>query len=171
MYQHADKHAYNPFLSRSRQISLSLTQNKMEIGYAIKCVQQALQTAMDSALKSHRLTMAQYVVLFNLLNHPGVSSAELARLSFVTPQTMMRLVKSLEGSGYLARTQSSQTPRILKARLTPKGSTAFRAATRDVDLVLSRMLRGVQDKELEQLGLLLHKMLGQLEEPQSSANI
>lgn len=143
----------------------------MEIGYAIKCVQQALQTAMDSALKNYHLTMAQYVVLFNLLNHPGVSSAELARLSFVTPQTMIRLVKNLERSGFLARAQSSQAPRILKARLTPKGATAFRAATEDVDLVLSRMLSGIQDKELEQFGLLLHKMLQQLEEPQSSTTI
>ena len=152
------------------KLVLSMKQNKMEIGYAIKCVQQALQTSMDSALKNHHLTMAQYVVLFNLLNHPGVSSAELARLSFVTPQTMMRLVRNLERSGFLARTESSQTPRILKARLTPKGSTAFRAATDDVDLVLSRMLSGVQDKELEQLGMLLQKMLQQLE-PQSSTAV
>ena len=159
------------FLSRPREVGLDMKQDKMEIGYAIKCVQQALQLAMDSALKIHHLTMAQYVVLFNLLNHPGVSSAELARLSFVTPQTMMRLVKNLEQSGFLARTQSSQTPRILKARLTPKGATAFRASTRNVDLVLSRMLRGIQDRELEQLGLLLHQMLQQLEEPQSSSTI
>ena len=143
----------------------------MEIGYAIKCVQQALQIAMDSALKNDHLTMAQYVVLFNLLNHPGVTSAELARLSFVTPQTMMRLVKGLERSGFLARTQSAQTPRILKARLTPKGATAFRAASHDVDLVLSRMMSGIQERELEQLGLLLHKMLQQLEEPQSSTTL
>ena len=145
--------------------------DKMEIGYAIKCVQQALQTAMDSTLKNHHLTMAQYVVLFNLLHHAGASSAELARLSFVTPQTMMRLVKSLERSDFLTRSQSSQTPRILKTRLTPKGATVFRAATREVDLVLSRMLNGIQDKELEQLDLLLHKMLRQLEEPQSSTTI
>ena len=137
----------------------------------IKCVQQALNTTMDSALKTHHLTMAQYVVLFNLLNHPGASSAELARLSFVTPQTMMRLVKSLERSDFLTRTQSSQTPRILKARLTPKGATVFRAATREVDLVLSRMLNGIQDRELEQVDLLLHKMLRQLEEPQSSTTV
>ena len=143
----------------------------MEIGYSIKLVQQALNSSMDSGLKNHHLTMAQYVVLFNLLQHPGASSAELARLSFVTPQTMMRLVKSLERSGFLARSQSSQTPRILKARLTPKGATVFRAATREVDLVLSRMLNGIQDKELEQFGLLLHRMLRQLEEPQSSTTI
>lgn len=148
-----------------------MKQDKMEIGYMIKCVQQALNTTMDSALKNHHLTMAQYVVLFNLLHHPGASSAELARLSFVTPQTMMRLVKSLERSDFLTRTQSSQTPRILKARLTPKGATVFRAATREVDLVLSRMLNGIQDRELEQLDLLLHKMLRQLEEPQSPTTI
>lgn len=145
----------------------NMKQDNMEIGYAIKCVQQALNTSMDFALKSHHLTMAQYVVLFNLLQHPGASSAELARLSFVTPQTMMRLVKSLERSGFLTRTESSQTPRILKARLTPKGATVFRTASHEVDRVLSRMMNGIQDRELEQFGLLLQRMLRQLEEPQS----
>ena len=150
---------------------IRMKQDKMEIGYAIKCVQQALNTSMDSALKNHHLTMAQYIVLFNLLQNPGASSAELARLSFVTPQTMMRLVKSLERSSFLTRAQSSQTPRILKARLTTKGATVFRTATREVDLVLSRMMSGIQDRELEQLGSLLQRMLRQLEEPQSPITI
>jgi DNA-binding MarR family transcriptional regulator len=148
-----------------------MQQDKPEIGYLMKRVQQALYSALDSALKDHHLTMAQYAVLFNLLQNPGASSAGLARLSFVTPQTMMRLVKNLEQSGFLTRTQSSEAPRILKARLTSKGATVFRAATRDVSLVYSRMLSGIRDAELEQLGRLLNKMLQQLEESQSSTAI
>ncbi|SRR5579864_2448694 len=145
-----------------------MQQDKPEIGYLIKRVQQTLHLALDSALKDHHLTMAQYAVLFNLLQNPGASSAKLARLSFVTPQTMMRLVKNLEHNGFLTRTKSSQTPRILNARLTTKGATAFRAATRDVSLVYSRMLNGIRDTELEQISRLLNRMLQQLEESQSS---
>jgi DNA-binding MarR family transcriptional regulator len=146
-----------------------MQQDKPEIGYLIKRVQQTLHSALDSALKDHHLTMAQYAVLFNLLHNPGASSAKLARLSFVTPQTMMRLVKNLEENGFLTRTQSSQAPRILKARLTSKGETVFRAATHDVSLVYSRMLSGIRNTELEQIGRLLNKMLQQLGESQSSS--
>ena len=65
----------------------------------IKRAQQALRNAIDPALSDLELTTAQYAALYNLRRHPGASNAELARLSFVTPQTMVRIVSGLERAG------------------------------------------------------------------------
>jgi DNA-binding MarR family transcriptional regulator len=72
-----------------------------EVGYLIKRVQQALRGVLDSILAGSGLTMAQYAVLYNLAHSPGASNAELARLSFRTPQTTIRLVRGLERKHFL----------------------------------------------------------------------
>jgi hypothetical protein len=66
------------------------------IGYLLKRVQFRLRSQMDKVLESKGLTTPQYAVLSFLEHEPGASSAELARRSFVTPQTMIRIVENLE---------------------------------------------------------------------------
>jgi DNA-binding MarR family transcriptional regulator len=147
---------------RSQRVALA--PEKKEIGYVIKVAQQALHTALDSALSVHKLTMSQYAVLFNLARHPGASSAELARLSFVTPQTMIRLIQALEHKGLVVRVRSSESARILEAQVTTKGARVLEVAHREVDAVYSRMLDGIQDTQLEELSSSLKRMIRQLEQ-------
>src|ERR1700722_9693573 len=73
------------------------------IGYLLKRVQHSLRSRMDKVLESKGLTTPQYAVLSFLENEPGASSAELARRSFVTPQTMIRIVENLETLGLIRR--------------------------------------------------------------------
>lgn len=49
--------------------------------------------------------MPQYAVLTILATKPRLTSAELARKAFVTPQTIYELIKGLEKKGLLARAQ------------------------------------------------------------------
>jgi DNA-binding MarR family transcriptional regulator len=57
------------------------------IGYLLKRVQAGLRAEMDEALEAKRLTTPQYAVLSALEREPGISNADLARRSFVTPHT------------------------------------------------------------------------------------
>jgi len=141
-----------------------MRKGKKEIGYAVKHAQQALHSAIDEALRGKNLTMSQYVVLFNLTSHPGASSAELARMSFVTPQTMIRLVKALESSGLVVRRESTQSSRILKAQVTSKGKVAVHSAEAEVEAVYSQMLAGFEDKEIDLVTSSLNKMTRHLQE-------
>jgi DNA-binding MarR family transcriptional regulator len=136
-----------------------------EIGYVVKRLQHDLRRALDSVLARHHLSMAQYSVLYQVSRHPAVSSAELGRLSFVTPQTTIRIVQNLERTGLLARTQSPRSSRVLETRLTRKGRGALRIAQRSVDGVSSRMLAGVPERELVKFGTLMEQMIRQLQEP------
>ena len=123
----------------------------LELGYLIKRAQQALRNTIDPALFDVGLTMAQYAALYHLRRHSGASNAELARLSFVTPQTMVRIVVDLEQRGLISRTRSSHNARVLESQLSPQGSAALDRAQDRVDAVHDRMLDGVLPSEIKRL--------------------
>ena len=146
------------------QCATELAPEKNEVGYLIKLAQQSLHAALDSALSVHEVTMSQYAVLFNLSRHPGASSAELARLSFVTPQTMIRLIQALERKGLVVRARSSESSRVLEAQVTSKGAGVLRVAQHTVEAVYSRMLDGIREDQLEGLTSSLRRIIRQLEQ-------
>jgi DNA-binding MarR family transcriptional regulator len=135
-----------------------------EVGYLVKRVQQALRTMLDSTLASQDLTTAQYAVLYHLAHSPGASNAELARLSFATPQTTIRLVHELERKRFLRRRPSPRDPHILEARLTKDGTRVLQIAQRKVDAIHARMLGSLSRSESEQLATWLAYLAEQLED-------
>lgn len=71
------------------------------LGFALKRLQQVLRGAMDAALGEHGLSTPQYLVLAMLKEHPGSTNADLARLSFVSAPTMLRMVEALNIAGLI----------------------------------------------------------------------
>jgi DNA-binding MarR family transcriptional regulator len=136
-----------------------------EVGYLVKRVQLALRTLLDSTLIGLELTTAQHAVLYHIAHSPGASNAELARLSFVTPQTMIRLVRGLERKHFLLRRPSPRNPHVLEARLTKDGTRVLRAAQREVDSIHDRMLGSLGRAEREQLASWLTYLAERLEGP------
>lgn len=98
------------------------------LGYALKRAQQALRARLDSRLRNIGLTMPQYSVLAGLEFNAGLSSAELARRAFVTPQTMQSIIVTLERDGLVKRTAHPVHGRVLTTELTPQGRSALHAA-------------------------------------------
>ena len=99
------------------------------IGFALKQAQQALRTHMDAALQQIGLTTPQYAVLNFLQIAPGASNAELARRSFVTPQTMQGIVVALERSGFVVRAPHAKHGRVQTTELTNQGRNVLAAAS------------------------------------------
>jgi DNA-binding MarR family transcriptional regulator len=135
-----------------------------ELGYLIKRAQQAVRNALDPALAQSGLTAAQYAVLYNLARHDGASSADLARLSFVTPQTMARIVADLERKGLLTRTPSPQHGRVFQAHLTTTGARLLGDAQRHIDSIHVQMLEGMSDAQRRQLAAALTRIAERLED-------
>ena len=105
------------------------------LGYQVKRLQQALRARMDGVLAEHGLTMPQYSVLAQLAERPGISNADLARLSFVTPPTMIRIVTTLEELGLLSRVGRPAEGRARAALLSAAGERRLAEASADVDAV------------------------------------
>ena len=90
---------------------------------------------MDGVLAEHGLTMPQYAVLAQLAARPGISNADLARLSFVTPPTMIRIVTTLEELGLLSRIDRPTGGRARATQLSADGKRRVAAASASVDAV------------------------------------
>lgn len=126
-------------------------------GYLVKRVQVALRVAMDRALESKGLTTPQYAVLSALQKAPGLSNAELARRAFVTPQTMIRIVSSLEERGLVTRVEHPSHGRILETRLAAAGQKAVNACHQRVKRVENRMEGDLSETERRTLVDLLER--------------
>ncbi|MGB3634032.1 MAG: MarR family transcriptional regulator [Rubrobacteraceae bacterium] len=110
------------------------------VGYQLKRVQHALRGRMDEALRSMGLTTPQYAALSALEGAPGLSGAELARRSFVTPQTMNGVLANLEAAGLIERHPHPEHGRVLQAYLTEPGEELVSRTHRVVEDIEERML-------------------------------
>lgn len=133
------------------------------VGYELKRAQQALRGAMDSALRELGLTPAGYAALAVLEEAPRVSSAELARRSFVTAQTMGGVVSGLERAGFVERRRHRGHGRILETALTEAGRSLVADAHRRVRAIEERMLGGLRPEERRALLELLRRCTAALE--------
>lgn len=68
-------------------------------------LEHALRASMDEALRVAGISAPQYATIVGLDAHPGSTNATLARILFVTPQTMNELIQGLEAAGLVERTE------------------------------------------------------------------
>jgi len=104
------------------------------------------------------LTLPEFVCLRMLSLSPGLSSAELARHTSVTPQAMNTVLRKLEDNGVVERPESVSSGRALPATLTSQGRALLRraeAAVRVADAHILSKLTDAQQREFK-------RMLGRL---------
>lgn len=128
---------------------------KDQVGFLLKRVQQAFRAQMDNALSSNGLTSSQYAVLAHLRESPELSNAELARRSFVTAPTMIRIVQDLEKLGFIVKSENENHKKVINVALTLKGEKILEACTSKVSAIQKRMIYGMSEFEITQLSSLL----------------
>ena len=133
-----------------------------DIGYMVKSLQQGLRAAVSRQLRALDLTMADFTALSVMSNAPGLSNAELAKLCFVTPQTMHQVVARLEERNLIRRQSGGTRKDGLKASLTPEGKRMLRRCMAINERVHATMLAGLTDADQERLGNLLQHCLDRL---------
>ncbi|WP_163509124.1 MarR family winged helix-turn-helix transcriptional regulator [Fodinicola acaciae] len=91
--------------------------------YLVKRLELVTRALLDDALRPFGLTSLQYTALTVLENTGQLSSAQLARRSFLRAQTMHEMVLTLEKRGLIGRQPKDGNRRILLADLTDAGRT------------------------------------------------
>lgn len=94
----------------------------------VKRAEQATQSAKADLLRPFGLTPAQQNALAVAAEHPGITSAELARRVLVTPQTMTSTLARLERDGLIIRATHELHRSLVEVRLTQRGTDIFTAA-------------------------------------------
>lgn len=127
------------------------------VGYQLKRTQQALRAAMDADLRGLGVTTPQYAILSAVAAAGPLSGAELARRSFVTPQTMNAILLNLESAGLIVRRPHPEHGRVIETHLAPRGRSILRRAHSAVQDVEARMLHGLSTAEQDRLAVALRR--------------
>jgi DNA-binding MarR family transcriptional regulator len=122
---------------------MQLSEAERSVGYLVKRVQQGLRRRCDAALRPTGLSMAQYAALRALAEHPEASAAELARLCFVTRQSLQDLLTGLRAAGLVETADAPPRGRARSLCLTRRGSRQLKAADDAVFGVEVVMLQGI----------------------------
>lgn len=99
----------------------------------------AMEHAMASTAEELNLTLLQLAALAELNHDASLSTADLARLTFVTPQNMSLTVSKLAAGGYLTRKSHPTNARIKRLVLTPRGAKVLRRAVARAVLIEREM--------------------------------
>jgi DNA-binding MarR family transcriptional regulator len=111
----------------------------------------AMEHEMAATAKELNLTLLQLAALAEL-NHDGrLSTADLARLTFVTPQNMSLTVSKLETGGFLLRKPHQTNARVNRLVLTGQGVTVLRKAVVRAAAVEREMFAGLSSRQKKEL--------------------
>lgn len=118
-------------------------------------LQHLVRAELREALTDLELTPVQSTVLQLVDRSPGSSSADLARRTQVTAQTMHRIVGDLERRGLLDLQTRPGHGRIRDANLTSEGRGVMAAADLRAQVIEDRMTDGMTQRQRDQLVQLL----------------
>jgi DNA-binding MarR family transcriptional regulator len=115
-------------------------------GYLIGRVDRIIRRSFEAVLDSHGVTLAQYTALSVLAARPGLSSAQLARRSLVSPQGMNNIVNDLENKGLIERTPHENGGRILRVAISPQGVKVLELCDEAVSQIEDALLSSLTDE-------------------------
>ena len=96
------------------------------ISYVVGRLDRALRREIGTLVAP--LTVPQYTALSILRDRAGLSNAQLARRSYVTPQSMNEVIAALEREGLVARSPAANHGRVLEMTSPRPASTSSPAA-------------------------------------------
>lgn len=135
------------------------------VTYLVKRLELAVRAAMDGVVGELGVTALQYTALSVLQRHPGMSGAQLARRSFVSPQAGSEMTAVLERKGLVSRSPDPSNRRIRRVELTPGGRELLAACDREMDEIERAMLADLSGAEAERLAASLAACVASLTGP------
>jgi DNA-binding MarR family transcriptional regulator len=159
---------YSPGMAKKRQRQLAKVAPNSDSRpvprtlYLVARVRHKTFVHLEAALQPHGVTTTQFRILTALLHGEKRSSAELARTFGVTPQTMIKQIAILEGSGLIERNLAKGSKRVLEVTLTEAGRVALRACENASTAVEARIFACLEPDELHTYRALMQKVLAGL---------
>ena len=126
--------------------------------YVTKQVELATRARLEEIARPHGVTALQYTALTVLeRQHAPISSAALARLSFVTAQTMADMVGALERRALVRRDPDPTNRRRLLIPLTADGTALLRTVEPAVVALEAELMSGMSAGEQATFARLLDR--------------
>jgi DNA-binding MarR family transcriptional regulator len=126
-------------------------EGRARVAYLVYRVERRLRSRLDDVTRTHGVTTTEYVALSVLRERDGMSSAQLARWAFVTPQAMNLVISALESRKLVRRRPDPSHGRVLRASVTAKGLQVLDRCDRSMDEIEADMLRDLPADQVEAL--------------------
>ena len=118
------------------------------VSYAVARLHQRLFASITERVAPYGLTTLQFTTLSVLSRHGApLSTSQLARRAFMTPQSMSEVIHALERKGLIKRNPHPNHRRTLPATLTAKGRRVLAECDDAVSEFEDSMLAGVSEKD------------------------
>ena len=118
------------------------------VSYAVARLHQRVFAGITERVAPYGLTTLQFTTLSVLSRHGApLSTSQLARRAFMTPQSMSEVIHALERKGLIKRNPHPNHRRTLPATLTAKGRRVLAACEEAVSDFEDSMLAGFSEKE------------------------
>jgi DNA-binding MarR family transcriptional regulator len=117
------------------------------LSYVVARLDRAIRRRITEMVAPHGLTATQYTALSVLRMGKGLSNAQLARRSYVTPQSMIEMLGTLEAKGLIERSPAPDHGRIIRTELTAKGRRLLSRCDDELDRIESEMTRELSPEE------------------------
>ncbi|WP_349902596.1 MarR family winged helix-turn-helix transcriptional regulator [Parafrigoribacterium humi] len=118
--------------------------------YLIKQVELAIRARLESVTREVGLTVTQYTALTVLERRPGLTSAELAKNSFVRAQSMSAVTTELTEAGLVSRTQDPSHQQRQLLTVTTAGHELLAHVRPTVDWIEQQMVSPLPPDEVGQ---------------------
>ena len=118
------------------------------VSYALARLHQWVLAGISERVGPHGLTTLQFTTLSILSRHGApLSTSQLARRAFMTPQSMSEVTHALERKGLIERNPDPNHRRTLPATLTTKGRGVLAACEDAVSEFEDSMLEGFAERD------------------------
>jgi DNA-binding MarR family transcriptional regulator len=117
--------------------------------YAVKRLELVIRAHLDDVLRGSGVTTPQYTALTVLAHRDGISAAQLARNSFVTPQAMADMLEALERRGLIRRSPNPDSRRERLVHITPEARRLLRDRVAAVDAIEDQMTAGLTAADID----------------------
>lgn len=137
---------------------------EISLVYVIGRLNHGIRKEMRRDLAEWSLSVPEFTALSILKRRSGLSNAQLARRTMVTPQSMIEILAGLESRQLVERTVDPNHGRILRSELTREGERLVIAALQKIEEIQEQLLDGVPEDQRE---LVLAVMLQAMQRLQS----
>jgi DNA-binding MarR family transcriptional regulator len=118
--------------------------------YLVKQLELAVRAGLTELVRPFDITALQYTALTVLERHDGLSTAQLARNSFVTAQAMADMVAALEARGLIRRERNPGNRREMLIYLSDPGTDLLNELAGPVRSLEETMTRDLDPARLRQ---------------------
>jgi DNA-binding MarR family transcriptional regulator len=125
-----------------------MTANVPSLLYLVKQLELSVRARLTELVRPAGITAPQYTALTVLERHDGLSTAQLARNSFVTAQATADMVATLEARGLIRRERNRVNRREMLIYLTDPGMTLLTELSGQVRHLEEQMANDVDPEDL-----------------------